>query len=447
MFLNLSSTLKTYRDSAVIILLCNRSIGILAGPISLGLIVIKLDRIEQGIYFTMVSILGMQVFFELGFGLVAMQTVSHMTVDLRVTDGLLIAEDSVKSKLGSFFRDVLKRYVFVSTLFAITMAIAGTWFLSRRDDINGFNWKHAWFLATISYSLNFYCNIILSLLEGIGLLSQVALGRTIQNIVSLITLCCCLAFGLKLTSFGVMHLASFVCIASWIGIKHYKLLLDVLTYSGRGLSMSWIAEIWPFQWRIALSWVAGYIGSQAIVPIIFDKFGPEKAGQFGLTSSLMSAAASISLIWMTTKAPVFGRLIASRNFVELDDLYTSAYKVTRIVALNSVVIIILTIGWIQFILPKHGLRFLPIHLLCCLGMTTFINVKISAQAVYLRSFKAEPFLLVSIINGLTLLAATLIMSRSGTVDVVIVTNTLITMLVANAMATPLFNKIKSNNSI
>ena len=54
-------------------------------------------------------------------------------------------------------------------------------------------------------------------------------------------------------------------------------------------------EIFPFQWKIALSWISGYLIFQLFNPVLFATEGSKIAGQMGMTMVAISGISSISI--------------------------------------------------------------------------------------------------------------------------------------------------------
>ena len=87
-------------------------------------------------------------------------------------------------------------------------------------------------------------------------------------------------------------------------------------------------EIFPMQWKIAISWVGGYFIFQLFNPVLFATEGPIVAGQMGMTLSILNAVLALSYAWVSTKVPVFSGFIARREFFKLDKLFNSTFKIS-----------------------------------------------------------------------------------------------------------------------
>lgn len=83
-------------------------------------------------------------------------------------------------------------------------------------------------------------------------------------------------------------------------------------------------EIFPFQWKIALSWISGYFIFQLFNPVLFATEGAIVAGQMGMTLTVLNSIMALSFSWMTTKVPVYSELIAKKDYNQLDSLFNKA---------------------------------------------------------------------------------------------------------------------------
>jgi O-antigen/teichoic acid export membrane protein len=204
--------------------------------------------------------------------------------------------------------------------------------------------------------------------------------------------------------------------------------------------IDWRREIMPFQWRITLSWVAGYLGAQSIIPIVFSNLGPIAAGQLGLALALMAAISGASMAWITTKTPLFGQLVSKGDYKSLAEIFSRAYKTTRLAAFLLICLmvggcILLPIFW-----PKLSERLPTLVAILALSISTLCNIQVSAQATFLRTFRREPFLKISIVNGFSLAASALFFSRFGGLEMIIIGYSIVSISLAIFWAWPLFNR-------
>ena len=387
-------------DAPVVYALLWRSWVALAGLCSLPLIARRLTVAEQGFYYTFASIVAAKVFFELGLGTVLTQYVSHERAGLAWAAGTLVGDQKAKERLGSLLRICLKWYAGASALMLLAVLPAGIVFFQHYSPArSAVRWLFPWVGVIIGSAGCLLLTPLFALLDGCGRVGDVARMRLIDSVVSIVVLWSALASGLGLLAASLFSLTSFAnqLILLWAG--HRAFVADLLTARGSS-PFSWLNDLWPLQWKIAVSWASGYFVFQLYSPVLFAYYGPASAGQMGLSISALQGIIAISIAWVNTKAPLFGALIAQRRFDELDGLFTGATRRSVIAAVTGCsVFFVLTIA-LQILHHPLGTRILsPLPLLFLIG-TSLINVTVYARAMYLRAHKQEPFLTLSVVHGI-----------------------------------------------
>jgi hypothetical protein len=178
--------------------------------------------------------------------------------------------------------------------------------------------------------------------------------------------------------------------------------------------ISWRREVWPMQWKIALSWLSGYFIFSLFTPVMFQFHGPVVAGQMGMTLSLVNALLSFALTWVSTKAPTFGVLIGHREYLALDRLFARTTVQALVVGGLGAVAIWGAVMVLNGINHPLAARFLPPLPVALLLLATVITVLVSSMATYLRAHRQEPYLVPSIIGGVSVGISTVVLgSRYG----------------------------------
>jgi hypothetical protein len=181
----------------------------------------------------------------------------------------------------------------------------------------------------------------------------------------------------------------------------------------------WGVEIWPLQWRISASWLAGYALVLMHVPLLFRTQGAVVAGQMGVTITVANMLSILTLSWMTASTPSMTRLITMKNWLQLDHVYWRVFRLSCAVFVAGAALFIFMRLLIES--TAYGVRFLPVKetvgLLIAMG---FYHVS-GLFANYLRAHLREPFLWPSLIGAiLTASAAILVAPIWGATGVVIV---------------------------
>ncbi len=384
--------------------------SVLAGPISVVLIATRLSAEEQGFYYTFASIVSFQVMFELGLGMVVLQFASHEKAFLEwQSDGTLNGSEVEKGRLAALLRKTLQWYAVAAALSGVTLLIGGTLFFAFKPTaVSG--WQSPWIALAILAGGTLFLTPFLSMLEGCGLVTEVARVRLWQAIASNLTAWSVLLAGGRLWASPAISGASLLFGGAWVLLIHRRFFSDLLRTRGDGIS--WREEVWPFQWRIAVSWISSYFIFHLFIPVLFTSRGPAEAGRMGMSLTLASAVYLVSNSLLTTKVPQFGELIARRDFAELDARFFPAmWRSFGVMAFGAAVLLggTLVLHAIGHRWSTRLLEPLPFALLLA---TMMANTIFFAEAVYLRAHKQEPLIRVFIASGLAVATSTLLLGRA-----------------------------------
>jgi O-antigen/teichoic acid export membrane protein len=197
-------------------------------------------------------------------------------------------------------------------------------------------------------------------------------------------------------------------IISWSYLFRQKPALLKLAWQGISASgffwgnrgaISWRDEIWPMQWRMAVSSGASYFIFQLFNPILFHYHGSIVAGQMGMTLAAANALLGICFTLQIAKSPVLGKLIAVRNWKNLDRQFF------RVLLQSATLAFIGAFAgwWIIWFLQKNypvGQRFISASHSAILLGAVCVQIVNSAFGIYLRAHKKEPLMMVSVIASI-----------------------------------------------
>lgn len=431
-------------DKAIGYSVLARVVQALGGVISLFFIALTLNINEQGFYYTFGSIIAIQIFFELGTNSIIVQFVAHETAHLKWNSKTkLTGSIQHLSRLSSILKLCLKYSTLLAIFLFLTLQIFGYIFFktfnSQEFDVT---WEYPWFLLVLSTSLLFIINPVLAFIEGLGKVKEVAVLRFFQQIIYLPSLILVLILGGKLWALGIASILTFIFLFSSLYFSKYRVILTNIYKSINQWRINYMQEIFPFQWKIALSWISGYLIFQLFNPVLFATEGSKIAGQMGMTMVAITGISSISISWINTKVPLFSRLIAKNNFFELDKVFNKTIRQLSIINL------ILTLGFIIFISLSIYFkleiadRFLDIWLIIVIGIASFFNQFVFAWAAYLRSHKKEPFLINSIVLGILIAISVFVTANFYGVTGVVIGYSVLTLFLGVPWAYYIFQNKK-----
>jgi O-antigen/teichoic acid export membrane protein len=406
-------------DRAIVYAVSARVWTILSNLVTVVLMTRYLSPIEQGYYFTLTALVALQVIFELGFSFVIMQHAAHERAYLQLAaDGRIEGDPRAHSRLASVLQLAVRWYSRAAIILGTFLIPAGIYFFSSNEQMGvSVHWLFPWLLSAAACIAVFLQDPLTSFLEGCGEIRQVAGLRLWQCLANTAFAWTCMLTHHGLFAPGMMMIASALVgtIFLW---RRRRLLLGLLRYPSGGDVISWQHEIWPFQWKIAVSWLCAYFTRQIFTPILFHYRNAVEAGQMGMSISVVGYISAIVLAWMTTKAPVFGSLVARREYKDLDRLFNR----TLLQAMSFLIFMsfccMFAVIFLNRFFPSLAGRLVSPRAFALLLVGTLGSVLVQSIAIYLRSFKREPFLWQSVaVAVLTLLVCRISVRTMGTMGI------------------------------
>lgn len=399
-------------DAAIVFTVLARGWSSLSGLVTLGLIARFLSPAEQGYYYTFYSVVALQIVFELGFSVVVLQTATHEAAHLAIApDGSVTGPAAAHSRLASILQRSLRWYSVAAVLMAVVLLPLGAPFFGRQAHAGAaVAWLAPWVLVVLATTGTFQVDPLFSFLEGCGFVPQVARTRLAQAVLGTVMGWAALLLDRGLFAPGLMILGQAIAGGVFL-YRRRSLLLPLLRYPVRADSIDWRNEVWPFQWRIAVSWLCGYFTFQLFNPILFAFRGPVEAGQMGMSLSICGTLTSMAIAWINTKAAPFGRMIALGDFQQLDAVFFRALAQSTAAAIVACTGVALVLAYLRLHGVAFALRLLPPLPLAYLLLGTVINIVVFGYALYLRAHKQEKFMVNSIVGALWMAPAALLLGR------------------------------------
>lgn len=374
---------------------------------------------EQGYYYTFGSILAMQTFFDLGLTGIMTQYVAHEQAHLEWNaEGIVLCgEAKYKSRLSSLLHFCVKWYMIISIAMLFFLIVIGGVFFNRYGNHSNVEWQFPWILVCIGTALNLFLSPILSFYSGLGKIKEVSRIFFYKQIIIPIITWIGLISGLALYVSGISSICTAVFVFLYIATTKFRPIIINIWKTNICEHVYYMKEIFPYQWKIALSWVSGYFIYQLFNPVLFATEGAVVAGQMGMTLSVLNAINGLSMNWINTKVPLFSVLIERSEFRELDSVFRKTLKQESFVCLLLLIIFLLGVYMLRvFAIGFNGHlltnRFLPILSIVVMSLSVFANQIVSSFAVYLRCHKKEPFLINSIVMGILCMLSTILLGKS-----------------------------------
>jgi hypothetical protein len=379
-----------------------RSWQIFAGPITLLLVAHYFNLVQQGFYYTFSSVLALQVVFELGLAFVITQFASHEFTTLTWGyAGRVHGDQHAVDRIHLIIKKSVIWYGGVALLMTAFVLPAGLYFFSRHEVVGTtVSWQGPWIVLVLAASAYLPIIPVLAAIEGSGRVAQINKLRLMQGVCSSALTWLTILAGGGLYAAAATFIVNVAFSSGWIA-RFYPLLLHTIRQKKNSIDaslFSWQSEVWPMQWRIAVSWISGYFIFQLFTPILFYYHGPAMAGKMGMSLVVANVLVVVPFIWLQANTPVMAQSIARKDWRSLDQLFSNVFwQSVAVSVLGSITIIA-----ILWIFSDHQLahRLLPITDMTYLLIAFFLSHVIGGLAHYLRMHKKEPFMFLSMFGAI-----------------------------------------------
>jgi hypothetical protein len=388
-------------DQAVFFALMLRAWQLAGGAVSVLLITYFFTREVQGYYYTFSSLLALQTFFELGMHLVIISAASHEWSQLGLNDrGEIVGDASALSRLVSLGRSIALWYAMIGLAFVAIVGVVGCVFFALKPSAT-IAWLAPWILLVLLSGGLLWTLPMNALLEGCNQVASVNRFRFLQIVCANLVVWTAISLGAGLWAAVAATAARLVCELVFLGWR-YRRFFHVFRRVPAGPRIHWWSDVWPMQWRIAISGAFSYFQFFLYTPVMFYYHGAAVAGQMGMTWTLITALEAAALAWVQTRAPLFGMLIAKKDYRELDRVFfrltwisLGALTVAGLAALG----LVSGLHWAHAHFDWWGFR-LAERILPPLPTAIFFLAVIlyqvpRCQDFYLRAHKREPLWLVN----------------------------------------------------
>lgn len=344
---------------------------------------------ELGTYYAFNSLLALQIFFDLGFNYVVMQVAAHEAAQIEHdTDDRMVAS-MARDRAVSLARLLRRWYSIAALLFMVAAVVSGFCFFGTAATA-GVHWQGPWIAVTALTAINLFNSPFLSIDEAFGHVHEVARLRLVCGVSGTALFVAGLAAGLHLWAVPLYIVPMAAGSVGWLrsSASVAPKLLAVILPPGAPV-IDWRHEIFPFQWRLSLSWISGYFIYQLITPAIYRTSGPVAAAQYGLALSICNGFMGFGVAWMNATSPSLVKAIEDRRIDHLHALFAETLKRSSL-ALGVAFIGILALPYVSpLVWPKLATKLPSSLVVLMLASAMLANHVIYGLATYLRSFRAE----------------------------------------------------------
>ena len=382
---------------------------IISGPLVLLFIPLYLTPMEQGYWYTFISIGALGLFADLGFSNIVLLFASHEFAHLSFDENKnYIGDEEHVQRLAAFFRFSVK-WVARAVLVVFPLIIIGGYFFLLKKQETDIVWVRPWLIYAVASSLTFIYSSFVYFFEGCD---SVMITQNIRLQVAI-----SVSFAMLLGLFWGVHLYALAissAVSCIIGccflFKKFHVPIQQLWEISRTTSYNWWPEFSGLLWRYAISWSSGYFLFQTFVPITFHYHGPVVAGKVGISIALWTAAYNISTTWLVAITPKINMLVSEQSWNKLDKLFDgNLLKAISTFFIGGSTFLFLFYEFYDQIPLLH--RFLPFKAMFTLFLSWFCQVLVNGLAIYLRAHKKEPMMVLSAVSAVYVFGTTYLCAK------------------------------------
>jgi hypothetical protein len=384
------------------------------GPITIALIIWSLTEDEQGIYYGIIPVIGIQAFFELGLLNVLISQAGHAhaaylsAIQSGDRDSLKIAAMRMKQLI------VGSRHWFAGScvLFAAA-ALAIGWNTFVRSDAS-VAWRLPLLVVVPLSAVAVYFSPSLAILEGTGRRELIYRFRLYQMICGSLAVWLALAGGFGIWAL-VVATGIQACWATYLVSFHqadfFRQVADQsrgpeesppkATDTDAGQHFSWARDVLPKQWRVAVMGAAFHLATQFLTIIVLTFHTAAEGGRLGMTLSITTAIQMLALAWVQTKYSLISGLHGQGDREEAGTLW----RQTAVVSCALLVTAFTLLTVVLAILPWFGqgweTRFIRPWQVAVLGAGCLANQLVALQGCYVLARNANPLTAATLVGYLT----------------------------------------------
>ncbi|MCC6211770.1 MAG: hypothetical protein IT513_12075 [Burkholderiales bacterium] len=370
---------------------------------SAALVVWRLPPPDQGYYWAMTGLGGLVQVGELALTQVVLQTSAH-----HVARG-----DRVQ--LARFWRTARLLACCLVPIAALAVLACGFALLGSHEAAREPAWRIPWVAFVIALA---GCQLLgpwIGFIEGAVSIAASWRFQGRLEAVSGVALLAALALGAGLWSLVAYAALRFVLIASWVVLRR----ADFRRPAADGYRVAeWLREVWPYQWKLAVTAVTSFFIYRAFTPIVFAGLGPDAAARFGLSVAIMASWLSITVAWPSSQIGRIGSLASQEKRDELRVTFrTMLYASTAFTAMGAL-LILAALRAADLVGIPYSAKSAGLGATAMLLAAGVLHHVVLCASVLLRSERRDPLLPYSIAGSLITVVALWYATRMGNLSYV-----------------------------
>ncbi|MDG2222669.1 MAG: hypothetical protein P8L85_14920 [Rubripirellula sp.] len=382
----------------------------LSGPITILLLIKTLTLSEQGVYYGIVGVIGIQAYFELGLLNVLVSHSSHETAAMGKIESDSAESEAYESNpawiasaarmrdlIGSSFR----WFSAASILFAAA-AIGFGWYTLVDSTVA---WQGPLVTLVPIAAISVWLAPALSILEGAGFREFIYRFRLVQMIAGSLVVWAALASGMRLWALVVASAVQSILAIYITFIAKADFFRRFRDATNEASKFAWKQDVLPMQWRLALIAVAFHFATQFFTVIVLKFHGDAKAAPLGMTLAVTTPIQMLALAWVQTQYPVVSAHHGAGDREQAGTMWRRTALVSTSLLITALATLVVGIACLPLLEMGLEQRFIAWWQVAVLSLGCIASHLASVQGFYVLSQRAQPLFRASLIGAISTGAA------------------------------------------
>lgn len=362
---------------------------------------------DQGIYYALLGIFSLFAFTDLGLSSALVNFISHQKESNskgRDQENLVKRANLGRLIMFAFFWGIFGSLILGVLTYFIGVLSLNSFFASIED------LHYSIILISIMSIFFFQMLIFFSILEGLNLVAKMFFYRSFYMFLLITSQVVFLFLDYSYKSLAYAQMISTIVIYILVLFKYFNQFLSFALQSKKEANISIFHDVLPFQYKVALSWIFGFIPIQIMPTLIASSLGLAWSAKIGMTQQIVTAISATAFVFVQIIVPKMGQLVSERQNLEAIKIYKKSLKLS----LGISILGILGFTFFYFIIQNFYEvildRILPPDLLILFFSLIFVNWITFARAALARVFHVEVMFWPTIFGG-TVIMFLLIVSK------------------------------------
>jgi hypothetical protein len=374
----------------------------ISGPITIVFLIESLDLSEQGIYYSIIGIVGIQAYFELGLLNVLVSQSGHATAAISLVNQKSNPSENDKAWIhaATRMRDLIRastRWFSVAAILYAIIAIIFGW-LTLSDSRTSWQLPLLAAIPAAAVAVAFAPSI--AILEGAGFRDLIYRYRLGQMVLGSLAVWAALFSGLKLWSLVLASMTQAMVAAYIVLYSKRSFFTQYLNIDSQDSTFAWMREVVPVQWRVALITASFHFATQFFTIIVCTFHSDSEAAPLGMTLSISSAIQMVALAWVQTKYPLVAIHHGKGDRETAGTLWRQTAVISTILLVTGFAALVAIVLFLPNVKPGLETRFLEPLQVILLAIGALANHIAAIQGFYVLAMKAKPLLAASLFGSI-----------------------------------------------